>query len=646
MPNHVPKEGTRTSAIFAALLTVFLAFGVAGTTVASADPPDEGTQTESPSPTVTTTPSPSAEPTESPAPATTSPNGDESVPSAEASPSEGDAVGGEESADEDETPAVQAGIHVTVSADVETIVATGEDVTFTFVVRNTSNASLQITALNGGAFGSLSGDADCQVGTTLNAGTSCSFTLIKHLSGTVGTTFVGVVTATGQVAGTVVSDVDSAVCLFVSGEQETTGGIRVTKTANVDAVPATGGDVTFTFAVKNTAEEQLEITGLSDDVFGSLAGDADCEVGTMLDPNGSCSFTLTKHLAGTVGEHHVNVVTATGKLGARVVTDVESETVLFVSGQVGTTGGIHVTKTADIDSVAATGGEVTFTLHVENTSNAQLEITALNDDVFGALAGDADCQVGTILAAGTGCSFTLTKHLAGTAGEHHVNVVTATGEVGNQVVIDTASESVLFVSGEVGSTGGVHVTKTADVDTVLATGGDVTFTFDIENTSNGSLEITVLSDDVFGSLVGDADCQVGTVLAPGATCSFTLMEHLSGTVGEHHVNVVTASGEVGGKTVTDVASETVLFVSAGTGGGGGVGGGGVGGGGTGGGNAGTGGQGGTSVLGAQVTRAPGSSGGLAFTGSTAWILAVMALGLFGIGLVVLAIGRRLGRVRT
>ena len=641
MPEHVPKKGARASAIFAALLTVFLAFGVASTTMASAtDAPDQGTQTESPSPTETTSPSPSATATESPAP-----TDDGTVASDGTTQTESGAVDGEHSHGGNGTTAVHAGIHVTVTADVETVVATGGDVTFTFVVQNTSNAQLEITGLSGGAFGSLSGDADCHVGTTLDAGASCSFTLVKHLSGAVGTHFVGVVTVTGEVAGIIVSDVDSATCLFVSGEQEITGGIHVTKTADVDEIAATGGDVTFTFVVKNTSNAQLEITGLSDNVFGSLSGDADCQVGTTLDPGADCSFTLVKHLSGTAGDHHIDVVTATGEVGGEVVTDIDSETVLFVSGQVNTTGGIHVTKTADVDTVAATGGDVTFTFVVQNPSNAQLEITALNDDVFGALAGDADCEVGTMLAPGADCSFTLVKHLSGTVGDHHVNVVTATGEVGGQVVSDTDSESVLFASGsgEEGTTGGIHVTKTADVDTVVAAGGDVAFTFDIENTSNGSLEITVLSDDVFGSLAGDADCHVGTVLNAGASCSFTLVKHLSGTVGAHHVNVVTATGEVGGNTVTDIDSETVLFVSAGTGGtgGGGVGGGGNGG--TGGGNAGAG---GTNVLGAQVTRAPGSaanSGGLAFTGSTAWILAAAALGLFALGLTALALGRKVGR---
>jgi len=47
----------------------------------------------------------------------------------------------------------------------------------------------------------------------------------------------------------------------------------------------------------------------------------------------------------------------------------------------------------------------------------------------------------------------------------------------------------------------------------------VTFTFQVQNTANAQLEITVLSDDVFGTLWGDADCHVGAVLQAPAVRS-------------------------------------------------------------------------------------------------------------------------------
>ena len=88
--------------------------------------------------------------------------------------------------------------------------------------------------------------------------------------------------------------------------------IEVTKTAGPTAVPETGGNVLFTFVVKNTSsEEPVTITSLADSVYGTLTGDDDCKVGTVLAAGASCEFTLTKWVEGDYsGPDHVNVFTA------------------------------------------------------------------------------------------------------------------------------------------------------------------------------------------------------------------------------------------------------------------------------------------------------------------------------------------------
>ncbi|WP_344115642.1 hypothetical protein, partial [Nocardioides marmoribigeumensis] len=73
----------------------------------------------------------------------------------------------------------------------------------------------------------------------------------------------------------------------------------------------TGGDVDFTFTVKNTSgEEAVAITSLSDSVYGTLDGDADCQVGTLLAAGAECSFSITRTVEGDFsGPDHVNVFT-------------------------------------------------------------------------------------------------------------------------------------------------------------------------------------------------------------------------------------------------------------------------------------------------------------------------------------------------
>ena len=68
----------------------------------------------------------------------------------------------------------------------------------------------------------------------------------------------------------------------------------------------------FTFVVKNTStEEPVTITSLNDSVYGTLAGDADCKVGTVLAAGATCEFSFTKWVEGDYsGPDHVNVFTA------------------------------------------------------------------------------------------------------------------------------------------------------------------------------------------------------------------------------------------------------------------------------------------------------------------------------------------------
>jgi hypothetical protein len=77
--------------------------------------------------------------------------------------------------------------------------------------------------------------------------------------------------------------------------------------------------------------------------------------------------------------------------------------------------------------VPKTGGNVTFTYLVTNRGTEAATITALSDDKFGALAGDADCGLGAVLAVGATCDFAATFAVpAGTYPGSHTNVFSAT----------------------------------------------------------------------------------------------------------------------------------------------------------------------------------------------------------------------------
>lgn len=207
-------------------------------------------------------------------------------------------------------------IEVTKTADKTSVEETGENVTFTFTVKNTSKVdTVEILSLVDSVYGNLDGDHACKVGNTLAPNAVCSFTLTKNISGDASgnphkNTFTATVKDDEQ---NEVSGSDDETITFTDVKPS----IEVLKTANVSEIPETGGEVTFTFKVTNRSLEKVTITSLEDDVIGTLAGDEDCKVGTELEAGKSCEFqqvfTIPSTTAGdeNAPTSHQNIFTAT-----------------------------------------------------------------------------------------------------------------------------------------------------------------------------------------------------------------------------------------------------------------------------------------------------------------------------------------------
>src|SRR5262249_30249704 len=95
----------------------------------------------------------------------------------------------------------------------------------------------------------------------------------------------------------------------------------------------------------------------------------------------------------------------------------------------------------------------------------------------------------------------------------------------------------------------------------------VTYTFTVTNTSAASTDpvtIQSLSDNVLGALAGSGTCGVGTTLAPGASCTFTVTTTVpSQADGTTLTNTFTATGKDDENNSTSAsASATVYYVGA------------------------------------------------------------------------------------
>jgi hypothetical protein len=139
---------------------------------------------------------------------------------------------------------------------------------------------------------------------------------------------------------------------------------------------------------------------------------------------------------------------------------------------------ITVVKTAAIDSVAETGGSVSYSVVVTNTSSFGVTLTSLVDDKFGNLSSQGTCNgagnaYGSLAASATySCSFTGTLP-ASNAGLFHVNEVTASAssEVGGATAKDTARVRYYDVKPS------ISVVKSSDFINITATGGDSVSSF-------------------------------------------------------------------------------------------------------------------------------------------------------------------------
>ena len=119
----------------------------------------------------------------------------------------------------------------------------------------------------------------------------------------------------GSAPGAIALDAGETVtCVFVNAQV----GLALSKTPAPTRVTAPGGDVTFAVQVSNTGTVALQLTALSDSVFGDVAdaGNPALVTTTCALPQSlaagseySCAFTAT--VGGAAGQTHHNTLTAT-----------------------------------------------------------------------------------------------------------------------------------------------------------------------------------------------------------------------------------------------------------------------------------------------------------------------------------------------
>jgi Flp pilus assembly protein TadG len=215
-------------------------------------------------------------------------------------------------------------------------------------------------------------------------------------------------------------------------------------------------------------------------------------------------------------------------------------------------------KTAFPSSVPESGGDVTFSITINNTGEQDLTLESLVDDVFGDLNGQGSCTTGGTIPVGGSYSCSFTVFLESPTLKDHADVVTATLEDAYLSTV-TASDAALVTFTD--DPGTISILKTANPTSVPETGGNVTFSFEVRNTGVETVTLTSLTDSAFGDILSLPSCPANHEIAPGGSYQCSIVRSISGIGETQHMNraIAVASDNEGNVVEAASATATVYF---------------------------------------------------------------------------------------
>ena len=318
--------------------------------------------------------------------------------------------------------------------------------------------------------------------------------------------------------------------------------IDVTKTANPTSVPETGGNVTFTFLVKNTGPVDVTLTSLTDTVFGDLTaytGTTCVLPQTLAAVSGSYSCSITKWLASDTLTPHSNTITATAAdAGGATATDNDSETVTFTDVR----SYLSVTKSVSSPTLPEPGGDFAYSALITNPAGNVDDITvsAVTDSIYG---GAISCTpvLPVTLAPGESMTCTFTANHTGNAGDSWTNHVNATATDDDGKDASAQSNDVTVSLTDVLSLP-LTIVKSVDHETLPEPGGDFAYSALITNPAGNVDDITVsaVTDSIYGGAISCTPA-LPNVLSPGESMTCTFTANHTGNAGDSWTNHVNAT---------------------------------------------------------------------------------------------------------
>jgi hypothetical protein len=460
----------------------------------------------------------------------------------------------------------QPDIRVIKTASPHSLNEPGGPVVYQVEVWNDGETNLNLTALDDsrtGGNGSLNDLGSCTLPQFIAKGLSYSCDYTLQVSGRFPGSDTNTVTATAAATatGTVVTDTETASVAF----RDTPVVIRMKKLPRTAVIQARTNVVYEVIIENHSPAKSVTITSLVDNYHGDLSTlGLDCGDTPVTNPLSltlaADGFSIECTFTGTVPEttealptdvaYYPDTVTASGTADdGTAVSAIATAEVQFIPGGSGVAPSplIEVSKVARPDRVPTTGGAVAFTAEVINASATEaVLIEELVDDIHGNLSGRGNCGVISTaspleIAAGATHRCTFTEQLKGAEGSIERDTITAygKGKVSGEAVLGFDDAAVKFT----GVPLDIAVSKTPSENSTDP-GAVVTFTINISNNNDFSVDINTISDSVFGDLNGTGDCAVPMRLASQSSKACTFQKAVYPNIRPRiHNNVVTISAQ-------------------------------------------------------------------------------------------------------
>ena len=452
------------------------------------------------------------------------------------------------------------GIDIEKSASPTTYGAPGQVVTYTFEVTNSGNVTLDGVRVSDPLAGlsplscAPAQPASLDPGATMTCTATYTTTQADVNRGSIANT--ATVTGTPP-TGSAVTDTDSALVEAIQGP-----GIDIEKSASPTTYGAPGQVVTYTFEVTNSGNVTLTDVRVSDPLAGLSPLSCAPAQPASLDPGATmtCTATYTTTQADVNRGSIANTATVTGTPPTgSAVTDTDSALVEAIQGP-----GIDIEKSASPTTYGAPGQVVTYTFEVTNSGNVTLDGVRVSDPLAGlsplscAPAQPASLDPGATMT----CTATYTTTQADVNRGSIANTATVTGTPPTgSAVTDTDSALVEAIQGP-----GIDIEKSASPTTYGAPGQVVTYTFEVTNSGNVTLDGVRVSDPLAGlSPLSCAPAQPAS-LDPGATmtCTATYTTTQADVNRGSIANTATVTGTPPtGSAVTDTDSVTATVEDSG-----------------------------------------------------------------------------------